>query len=73
MKPLSIAGLVLLIAGLVGLAVGHLSFTTEKKVIDLGPIQATTQEQHSIPIPDIAGVTAVAAGLILIVMGQRRS
>jgi xanthosine utilization system XapX-like protein len=73
MKPLSIAGLVLLIVGLVGLAVGHLSFTTEKKVIDLGPIQATTQEQHSIPIPDIAGVAAVAAGLILMVVGQRRS
>jgi hypothetical protein len=72
MKPLSIAGLVLLIAGLAGLALGHLSFTTEKKVIDLGPIQATTQEQHSIPIPDIAGVTAVAAGIILMVVGQRR-
>ncbi len=73
MKPLSIFGLILVIAGVVGLALGHLSFTTEKKVIDLGPIQATTQEQHTIPVPDIAGVAAVAAGVILIVMGQRRA
>ena len=73
MKPLSILGLILVIAGVVGLALGHLSFTTEKKVIDLGPIQATTQEQHTIPVPDIAGIAAVAAGVILIVMGQRRA
>lgn len=73
MKPLSILGLILIIAGIVGLALGHLSFTTEKKVIDLGPIQATTEERHTIPVPDIAGVVAVAAGVVLIVMGQRRA
>ena len=70
MKPLSLAGVVLVIAGLV---LGHTSFTTEKKIIDVGPITATTEEYHSIPIPDIAGVAAVVAGAALVFMGQRRT
>jgi uncharacterized membrane protein YidH (DUF202 family) len=73
MKPISIVGLVLIIAGIVGLALGHFSFTTEKKIIDVGPITATTEEHHSIPIPDIAGVAAVVAGAVLLVVGQRRA
>ena len=73
MKPLSIIGLILIIGGIVGLALGHLSFTTEKKIIDVGPITATTEERHSMPFPDIAGVVAVAAGAILMIVGQRRA
>ena len=73
MKPISIAGLVLIIAGIVGLALGHFSFPTEKKIIDVGPITATTEEHHTIPIPDIAGVVAVAAGAVLLFLGQRRT
>jgi hypothetical protein len=73
MKPLSIVGLILIIAGIAGLALGHFSFTTEKKIIDVGPITATTEEHHSIPIPDIAGVVAVAAGAVLLFLGQRRA
>ena len=73
MKPLSLTGVVLIVAGLVGLILGHVSFTTEKKIIDLGPITATTEEQHSIPIPDIAGIAAVVAGAALVFFGQRRA
>jgi hypothetical protein len=73
MKPISIVGLVLIIGGIVGLALGHFSFTTEKKIIDVGPITATTEEHHSIPIPDIAGVVAVVAGVVLLIVGQRRA
>lgn len=73
MKPISIVGLVLIIAGIVGLALGHFSFTTEKKIIDVGPITATTEEHHSVPIPDIAGIAAVVAGAVLVIVGQRRA
>jgi hypothetical protein len=73
MKPLSLAGVALVIAGLAGLILGHISFTTEKKIIDIGPITATTEEHHSIPIPDIAGIAAVVAGAALVFLGQRRA
>ena len=71
MKPLAVLGLVLVLLGLAGLALGHISFTTEKKVLDVGPVTASVSEEHS--IPDIAGVAALGAGIVLLVVGIRRA
>ena len=71
MKPLAIVGLVLVVLGVGGLVFGRFSVTTEKKVLDVGPIEATVDEEHSIAIPDIAGVVAVIAGLGLIFVGRK--
>lgn len=73
MKPLSLVGLLLVIAGIVALALGRFSYTTEEKVLEVGPIVATADQEHTIHIPDIAGVLAVAAGIALIVVGRRRA
>jgi uncharacterized membrane protein len=73
MKPITIAGLLLVIAGIVALAVGRFSYTTEEKVIELGPIVATADKEHTVRIPDIAGIIAVVAGLALVVVGRRRA
>ena len=73
MKPITIAGLLLVIAGIVALAVGRFSYTTEEKVIELGPIVATADKEHTVRIPDIAGIIAVVAGLALVVVGHRRA
>ena len=73
MKPITIAGLLLVIAGVVALAVGRFSYTTEEKVIELGPIVATADKEHTVRIPDIAGIIAVVAGLALVVVGRRRA
>ena len=73
MKPLTLVGLVLVVVGIAGLALGHFSFTTEKKIIDIGPITATTEEKHNIDVPDIAAIAAILAGAALVVAGQRRS
>ena len=73
MKPITIAGLLLVIAGIVALAVGRFSYTTEEKVIELGPIVATADKEHTVRIPDIAGIIAGVAGLALVVVGRRRA
>ena len=73
MKPLAVLGLVLVLLGLAGLALGHISFTTEKKVLDVGPVTASVSEEHSIAIPDIASVVALGVGAGLLVMGMRRA
>jgi hypothetical protein len=64
-------GIVLIVLGLAGLAWGGFSYTTEKKVVDLGPIHATREENHNVPLPPIAGAIAVVAGVALLVMGRR--
>lgn len=73
MKPLAISGLVLIVLGIVGLALGRFSYTTQEKVLDIGPLQATAEKEHSIAVPDIAGIAAIVAGGFLVYVGRRRS
>ena len=67
----TILGIALVILGLVALAYQGLTYTTQKKVIDLGPIQATKEEHHTIPLPPILGALALVAGIVVIVSDRR--
>jgi hypothetical protein len=72
MTAARIAGLVLIIVGLVGILWGGFSFTREKTVVDVGPFKATTQERETIPFPPVAGAIALVAGVVLLVLPARR-
>jgi uncharacterized membrane protein len=72
MKPLSIAGIALIVLGLAALAYQGFSYTTREKVIDIGPIQATAERQKTVPLPPIVGIVAVVAGVGLLVAGSRK-
>lgn len=73
MKPLSIVGLLLIIAGIAGLVLGRFSYTTTEKVLEVGPLVATAEEEHAINIPDVAAFAAIAAGVVLVFVGRRRA
>jgi len=47
-------GLILIGLGLIGLAWGGFTYTTREKVVDIGPIHATREKTHNIPLPPIA-------------------
>ena len=47
------AGILLIVLGVIALIYGGITYTTHKKVIDLGPIQAEKKETHDIPLPQI--------------------
>jgi hypothetical protein len=64
-------GVILIVLGLIGLTWGGFTYTTRKKVLDIGPIQATREEHHAIPIPPIAGAIALAGGIVLIAADRR--
>jgi UDP-N-acetylmuramyl pentapeptide phosphotransferase/UDP-N-acetylglucosamine-1-phosphate transferase len=72
MTAARIAGIVLIVLGLVGVLWGGFSWTREKTVVDLGPIQARAQERQTIPIPPVAGGIAIVAGVVLLVVPARR-
>jgi hypothetical protein len=71
MKPLAIAGVVLIGLGIAGLVLGRFSYTTEKTVIDVGPITASVAEDHHVDVPDIAGIGAILAGTLLAYLGRK--
>ena len=72
MKPLSIAGIVLIALGLAALAYQGFSYTTRETVIDIGPIKATAERQKTVPLPPVVGIVAVLAGVGLLVAGSRK-
>jgi hypothetical protein len=73
MKMASLVGIVLIVLGVVGLALGGFSYTKREKVVDIGPIEATAERHERIPISPIAGGIALAAGVVLLIAGNRRT
>lgn len=71
MRTLSLLGILLVVLGIGGLIVENVSFTEKKEVVDLGPVEINSEEKHNIPIPTIAGVIAVVAGLGMIFVDRR--
>ena len=65
-------GIILIVLGLFGLAWGGFTYTTREKAVDIGPIHATREQTHNVPLPPIAGAVALIAGVVLLVAGRRR-
>jgi hypothetical protein len=72
MSAVRIAGVILIVIGLIGLVWGGISWTEEKTVVDIGPIEARTEEQRSIPITPVVGGLALVAGIVLLVVPRRK-
>jgi uncharacterized membrane protein YidH (DUF202 family) len=73
MKPAAIVGVLLIILGIVGLAMGGFSFTRKEKVLDLGPIEASADKKESLPVPPLLGALAIVGGVVLLVSSGRRA
>ena len=61
----------LIVLGVVGLAYGGISFTHQKKDVDLGPIQISHEKTDTLPITPIAGGLCLVAGVALLIVGGR--
>jgi hypothetical protein len=71
MKPATVVGILLIVLGIVGFAVGGISFTHEKKVVDMGPVQLSHKETNTLPISPILSTISLVAGVGLVVVGAR--
>ncbi|HEV3060472.1 MAG TPA: hypothetical protein VGY48_19665 [Vicinamibacterales bacterium] len=68
---MKLIGIALIIFGVVVIAIGGITYTKREKVIDLGPIQATTEKRETIPLSPVAGFAALAGGIALVITGSR--
>jgi len=66
-----VLGIVLIVFGLFGLAWGGFSYTTRETVVDIGPIHATRDKSHNVPLPPIAGALALLGGIGLLAIGKK--
>lgn len=72
MKPISLAGIVLIVLGALALAYQGITYTHREKVLDVGPIHATKDTEEQIPVPPILGGLALIGGIALLVAGARQ-
>ncbi len=71
MKAPQMVGLILIVLGIISLAYQGITYTTHKKVVDIGPLQATTTEHKTIPLPPILGGIALVGGIVLMLAGRK--
>jgi TRAP-type C4-dicarboxylate transport system permease small subunit len=71
-RMLRIVGIVLIVAGLAGLAVGGFEYTRTKEVAKVGPLEVKAKEQRSVTIPPLAAGGAAAVGVALFLAGRRK-
>lgn len=67
-----IAGLILIVAGTLGLIYGSFSYTKETHEAKVGPLELTVQDKETINIPAWLSVGAIAVGAGLLLFGNRK-
>ena len=73
MKPIMIIGLILIVLGIGALAYQGITYTTREKIFDIGSIQASADVQKTIPLSPILGGLSLVGGIVLVVMGRKKS
>jgi uncharacterized membrane protein len=72
MKTYALAGIILIVIGIVAFAYQGITYTTKEKVVDIGPIQMTAEKTKTLPISPIVGGVVLVGGIALLVMGNRK-
>ena len=69
---MKVAGIVLIVLGVLALVYQGITYTTTKKDVDLGPIQIQHQEDHTVWLPPVVGAVFIVGGVGLLALGGRK-
>ena len=72
MKPLAIAGVLLIVLGVAALIYQGVTYTSRETIVDIGPVHATADRERTLLLPPVGGIAAVAGGVALLVAGLRK-
>lgn len=67
-----IAGIVLIVGGVLALIYGGFSYTKDSTAVKVGPLELTVKETETINVPLWVGIGAIAVGGVLLVAGGKR-
>jgi multidrug transporter EmrE-like cation transporter len=73
MNAVKIAAILLVLAGVLGLAYGSFSYTKETHQAKLGPIELSVKDKQTVNVPVWAGVGAIVIGGVLLFFGSKKS
>jgi len=73
MKTYTLIGIILIAVGIAAFVYQGITYTTRETVVDLGPVHMTAEKTRTLPLPPIAGALALVGGIVLLVMGSKKS
>jgi multidrug transporter EmrE-like cation transporter len=71
LSALKVIAIVLIIAGIAGLMYGKFTYTKATHEAKLGPFDFSVKEKQTVNVPLWAGIAAIAAGVVLLVIPKR--
>ena len=72
MNSTKLIGIILIVAGTIGLLYGGFSYTKDTTAVKLGPIELSVKEKETFNVPVWAGVGAIVIGGLLLLMGGKK-
>jgi uncharacterized membrane protein len=72
-NPITLVGIALIVLGIVAFAYQGITYTSREKIIDIGPLQATAETKKTIPLSPLVGGAALLGGIVLVVVGAKKS
>jgi hypothetical protein len=72
MKPQMIIGILLIVLAVIAFSYQGITYTKREKVLDIGPLQATTEKKETIPLSPVLGAAALIGGVALVLVGSKR-
>ena len=73
MSAIKIAALLLILAGVLGLAYGKFSYTKETHQAKIGPLEMSVKDTETVNVPIWAGVGAIVVGGLLLLVPEKKS
>jgi uncharacterized membrane protein len=72
MKAVTVVGIILIVLGVLGFLYKGITYTEKEKVVDLGPLEIQSEEEKTLPIPEILSGVALVGGIILVGVGAKK-
>lgn len=73
MKTTTVIAILLIAIGIVAFGYQGITYTSREKVVDVGPLQMTTETEKTLPLPPIVGAIALVGGIVLLIVGNKKN
>ncbi len=73
MNAVKLVGIVLIVGGILALAYGGFTYTKETHETKIGPLTLSVSDKETVNVPIWAGIGAIVAGGLLLVVGGKRA
>jgi Short repeat of unknown function (DUF308) len=73
MKTYTLTGIILIVLGIAAFAYQGITYTTRENVVDIGPVHVTAEKTRTFPLPPIVGAIALVGGIVLLVVGSKKT